>query len=364
MKRYLNLILIAQSVNSFAGALLGIFIPIYFLSLHYKLSQVFVYFFIYSLSVLVLFLLASNLITKTGIKKILYFSFPIQILYIVLLFFLPTQKIPLYLIAVVSGFQSAFYWLPVHILFTQNTTNEQMGTNVGKFFAYPQLIKIAGPILGGAITVLFGFGTLIITTAFFYILAAAPIVKIKEDKINEFSFSKIFTYFTSFPRYIIVEFTENIREEIEAIIWPIYIFLTFKNVFAVGIVGALLALGSFIFLLAIGKITDKTKKRLLIKIGALLLIALMVSRYYAMSPLPIYLITILSGFIGSTILVPFTALIYKMTKENETVEFLAFREFPVTLARLFVYTVALILVFNIKLIFPLAAVLSILYLVL
>lgn len=363
MKRHLNLILTIQSTSSFAGALLGIFVPIYFLSLHFSLSAIFIYFIVQAVSVLVLFLAASIFISKLGVKKIMYFSFPVQIIYIALLYLLPSRNIPLNLIALVSGFQSAFYWLPLHILFTQNTNNEQLGSSVGKFFAFPQLIKILGPVIGGAITVSLGFGALIITTALFYLLAAVPILGIKEDVLVPFNASHILKYFKSFPKYIIVEFTENIREEIEAIIWPIYVFLTFKNIFTVGMVGALLGIGSFLFIFLLGKFSDKTNKKLLIKIGGLLLIALMISRYFAQNEISFYLITLLGGFIGTTILIPFTSIIYKMTKENQTTEFLAFREFPITLARVLVYSLAFLLVFNLKLIFPITALLSCLYLI-
>jgi MFS family permease len=362
-KKNLNAIYIMHSINGLAGSLVGIFIPIYFLGLGYSLFQIFVYWLVYGVGVLLSFIVTGYFAAKFGLRKSILAGFPFLFLFMILLYGLKSHPIPIYLVGIVSAISVGFYWFPLHVFFASNSTEGKMGKNVGKLFAFPQLIGILGPLVGGVIAGLGGFRLLILTSIVVYLLSAVPLFWIPELEIPvTLNLSKLQELFKHYSSYFSIEFVENIREEMEGIIWPIFIFLTFRNIFSIGILGALLSLGSFVFMLFIGKYTDKMDKKIFMKAGSLIMIAIWILRYFVSGPIPYYSLTILAGFFGALIVIPFSAFYYNLAKKDNVAEFIIFREIPVTLGRIVLYSLALIIVSNIKITFLFTAFASIFYL--
>lgn len=352
-----------QSINGLASSLVGIFIPIYLLNLHYSLIQVFFYYLVYSLAILLFFFVSGYFSKYLGAKKEILISFPFLLLYLGLLYMLKTTPISLSFIAVINAIQAAFYWFPLHVLFTKSSTDKEMGNNVGKLFAFPELVAIIAPLAGGFIAVSLGFRVLILTAGLIYLISAIPLLWVVETvSVISFDFSSFTRLFLKYPKYALVEFVENIREELEFIIWPIYVFLTFKSILSIGIVGALFGIGSFLFMLLIGRYSDKINRKIFIKSGAILMIALWIARYFMAGQITFYLLTILAGVFGALIVIPFTAFVYDYAKKENSAQFIVFREFPVIIGRLVTYSVVLFLVANIKIAFLLAAFSSVFFL--
>lgn len=174
----------------------------------------------------------------------------------------------------------------------------------------------------------------------------------------KFKFSQGVKLFKKYPKYFFAEIFDNMGEEVEAIIWPIFIYLSLIKIESVGIAGALLSLGSAVFTLFIGKLSDKYNKKRIIKAGAVLLLIVWILRYYADGEIVFYTLSILSGFFLVLLLVPFTSLIYGIAKKDEdtTDEFFVFREIPVAIGRIVILSIALLVVNNIEITFLAAGV--------
>lgn len=363
MKKRLHAIYTMHSINSLAGALVGVFVPIYFLSLNYSLNQVFLYYLTYGAAVLASFIATSYFSRHFGLKKAILAAFPFLFANIGMLYALDSVYIPLYLIAVVSAVATSFYWFPLHVFFAEYSSEETMGSNVGKLFAFPQLAAILAPLAGGAIVIYGGFNVLILTAGAFYVLSTIPLLLIPElEKSVSFRVSKFAELFKRYPRYVLIEFVENIREEMEDIIWPIFVFLTFRNIFSIGIIGSLASMGSFFFMLFLGRYSDKIEKKIFIKLGAIIMMGLWIARYYAMDEITFYVLTVLASFFGALILIPFNAFTYNLAKKDNVAEFILFREINVMLARITVYSLALIFVSNIANLFLIGSFSSIFFL--
>jgi hypothetical protein len=149
-----------------------------------------------------------------------------------------------------------------------------------------------------------------------------------------------------------------VREELEGIIWPLFVFILLKNALSLGVIGTLASIGSIAFTLIVGKYTDRLNPKIFMRIGAVAMAGIWIARTIAPQSLPlVYLSTLVSGFLACLILVPFSSYIYGTAKRNTPAEFLVYREIPVTLARIVTYSIAIV-VASMTLLFPIGAIAS------
>lgn len=357
MKRRLRAIYLMHSIDGFAGSLIGIFVPVYLLTLGYTISQIFLFYIIAYLNIAILFFLAGYSAGHFGFKKTILFRFPFLLAYLVMLYFMPTHPTPLWLVALASSFNVALYWFPLHMIFTRASGHEEMGNNVGKLFALPRLAGIFAPLLGGFLTISFGFGILFIFAIILYLISAIPLFYAEEFKqAIDFSYGKAVQIIKRYPKYFIAEMCSNSTSVIEAVIWPIFIYLSFKNLLSIGALGTLLGIGGVLFTLLIGRYSDQVNKKVFLRLGAILMIAVWSMRYFGQNEILFYILTILAGFFTILITVPFASISYGAAKKDEggVSEFIIVRELAVNAGRITIFLLGMFFVSNIKLTFLLS----------
>lgn len=346
MNKRLNAVYTMHSITGLAGSLIGIFIPAYLIDLGYVPANVFLYYLIYAISLFIFFCSAALLSKRTGVRFLIIASFPFTLGYLALLYALHSMTaFPLPLIAVIQGAGAGLYWFALHSFFATHTKKDTLGTSVGKLFGFPRITGLFGPLIGGIIAFHYGFPALFALGGFFFFISIIPLFWIPELIMeSHFSFTTFIDLFRQFRRYTLVEFFENIREELEGIVWPLFIFLVFRNALSVGYIGTLAAVGSIIFTLLIGRYTDRINPKIFMRIGATLMVGIWLVRFVWPSiPLLLYASTIISGLLASFIVVPLTAYVYGSAKQNNISEFMVYREIPVTLARIVIYSIALLI---------------------
>jgi len=377
----LKAIYLMHSLQGFAFSLIGIFIPIYLLTLNYQVSQVLIFYIFHYLFLAAFAFLAAYVASRIGLQRTIIIRFPFTFIYLGLLFSLKDLATPLPFIALFSGLESALYWIPLHILFTKNSNKEELGDSTGKLFALPQIMGLLAPLIGGLLATLFGFKFLIGTVIILLLLSVLPLFKFSSAESFAFSGKMLvlpqlvaladsvyhrivdalpiktrFNFqpargkelYKKYKKYFWAEIFDNIGEETEAIIWPIFIYLNLLNVASVGLVGTLLSLGSILVTLIIGKTADRISKIKLIKLGAFLLAMTWLARYFFASQPLYFVMTIVSGFFTALFLVAYTSKLYGLAKADESLtdEFFVFREIPVALGRISVLVIALIFINN------------------
>ncbi|MFH0891537.1 MAG: hypothetical protein V1867_02025 [Candidatus Falkowbacteria bacterium] len=377
-----------HSIEGFAMSLIGIFIPIYLLTLGYAISDLFVFFMIHYALLPVFGFLAIRIAGRIGLQKTIMTRFPFLFAYLILLFMLKTKDIPLGLIAVFMSLNSALYWIPLHILFARNTDKKEAGSATGKLFALPQIASLAGPLLGGFIAATFGFKALIGTVCAFLLLSILPLLIGGPRKSHfgfigrmlalpqlggaahaahhalvealphkpdfRFEFSRGWELLKKHPKYFFAEIFDNIGEETEAIIWPIFVYLNLLNVAAVGFLGTFLSLGSILITILAGRLTDKHGWKKIMRVGAVFLALLWTARYFAESEAVFYALSILAGMFTVLFLLPYTSRVYSLADKKSIDEFFVFREIPVAIGRIALLAAALLFVDNLNALFPIA----------
>jgi len=352
-----NKLHLMNSIQGLGWSMVGIFIPIYLLALEFSLSEVFTFYLIQNTVILLTSFLVVYLGRVISIKKILLLRFPFLFLFLFLLYRLPTNNFPIYPLAIIDGIQVMLYWMPLHILFSQFSGKEGMASSTGKLFAIPKLLSMFGPLIGGIITVTLGFKALFIVAATLFVLAYIPILLTKTMPVEyNFNLKEGPQLCRKYKKYFYSEICNNIGEEVEEVIWPIFVYLSLVSVLSVGYVGSLLAITSALFTLIIGRLADKKSKVKMIKASALLIFATWILRYFLNDEIALYALTVLAGMAFVVFSVPYYSIFYQISQKEKTAVFFAFREVPVWIARMTVFGLGIVFADNLPLLFLLAGV--------
>jgi MFS family permease len=355
MKAPLTPVYAVQTISSFAGSLMGIFVPVYFLTLGYPLAAVMAYFLLRDVLKFLATQATGYLSARVPLKLLMLASIPLQVGALALLAHPGGNGVILPLQALLQGTSDALYWIPLLIFFTIATTRDGTGRQVGAFRALPQLFGIAAPLLSGVIAAKLGFNWVFTAAAVMFALSAIPMSKLPAYQAPiHFDLSKFRTLFRRYRGYFWLEFVENIQEELDLVIWPLAVFLLVNNTIQVGFAGTLIAAGSALFTYLVGRSTDRNDKFIMLRTGAVVMLALWLWRLGTITPGVAFAISAAAGFATMIKAVPFDALIYSLAREANTREFIMFREYPVALARILVYSMGIIVATDVSKLFWLA----------
>ncbi len=345
-----------NSIYGLAGSFIGIFVPIYFLSRNISVGNVFLFYLVYSLGVLVFFFLANEIVQLIGLRKTSLVGYPILFLYYFLVYTINKYATPIYIIALISALQTSLYWFPLHIWITNISTKEKMGDGLGKFFAFPKALQIFAPAVGGFVAVFFGFKDLFILAGVVYFISIIPLLFLPEFPYrSRLNLGKIVDLIKGYSKYFWADTIENLREDAEGIVWPIFVYLSFKSVLSIGYIGTLGSIGSALFIFFVGKYSDKSDRKKMMAGGAIIIAAIWFTRFFVTSPIVSYATTLAVGFFEALILIPLNSVVYNTAKVEGGAQFILFREFAVVAGRIFLYTIALLLIYNIRYVFILPA---------
>ncbi|RLJ10073.1 MAG: hypothetical protein DRP15_01305 [Candidatus Aenigmatarchaeota archaeon] len=345
LKRQINELYLIHSIEGLVFSLIAVFIPIYLLKLGYTLSDVLVFYIIRYAVVPLFSLIVGHISTRFGIKHTLLMRFPMVLVYLIMLYSLQNVSIPLILIAIIDGFQSSLYWIPLHSLFARSTNEERMGSDVSKLYSFPRLASIAAPFIGGFIITLFGFGILFAISMALLIGSLLPLFSTPEIKPHvNFKIKEGIGILKKYRKYFFSICIYNISSATEYIVWPVFTYFVLASTVSVGIVGTLLSFGVVLFTLAIGRFSDRFDKNEIIKIGAIFMFLVWWFRAFLVSETFIYLLTILAGFFSLLVSIPLTAMTYELAKKSNIDEFIVFREIPVSSGKIISFITCLILI--------------------
>ncbi|HRH22069.1 MAG TPA: hypothetical protein PLJ58_02600 [bacterium] len=355
MKESLRVLNILNIFESLVGSLVGIFVPIFLLSSGHSVRNIFIYYLLYSLVVFIFFFVAAFVASRWGLAVLFAIRYVFWFAYLLLLFFLPGSDDLIYYLAVASAISVAFFAFPFHIIFGKSVGAKKIGGQFGRIMLIAQVVGFFGPLLAAAMIKYFGYQALfavalILMTASLYYLKFLPLIKTKIS----FSWTAWKKCLEKNQSYFWFEFFENMIEEIEGIIWPIYVYLVVDSIWSVAWVAMLASIGSMIFTWFISKRIDSWKRSQTLMISALLLAALWLSRDGFGGPW-LYISAILMGLLGTVFSIGFNAMIYVRAKANNYDEFIVFREAPVFLARACLYLLAIVFVSHLNWFFALAA---------
>lgn len=350
-----NKILQMMSLNNFAMSFVSVFIPVYLLKLGYSFQMVMLWMVIQHSSLLLFAFVTVHVSNRIGLVHLLHIRFVLLLTYFSLLLFgLKDISMLTYIIPIIIGAETAFYWMPLNILFVRNTKEDEMGNSMSKFFVIPNTLAIASPLIGGFIAAHFGFLSLFSLTMFLLMFTFVPVLSLRSEKTNFiFSWKEVHEIYKNNKQYFIPEVLGNLTQE-AMLVLSIFIYLQLMSTIQVGIIGTITSCAGLIFTFTIGKLTDRWNKYKLLKIGAILVSLAWLINFavgtFNPHQWPFYIATVFATLALQVFLVPYSSLLYNQARKGDA-QFIILREVPVVLGRIILYGSALLLYNNLPILF-------------
>ncbi|SRR6266568_564972 len=339
---------LCHTFNQVVLSVIGVYVPVYLLTLKYSLQEVILYYAIApTVGLFITFFIFIPLMRKWGLINLFKLYYPLQILQLFLLFSLQFFKFPLEIAAVGYGIATYAYWIPLNLLFIRHSEHNDMGSNLAKFFALPQLFGIIGPLLGALLIPFVGFWPVFALTMISLIFTYIPLAKVQNTGLTvNLNFTKAWQRIKRNKTLFLFEGFDNVLEESDWF-WGIYVYLLIGSLATPGIVGSLSAIGGSIFTLLVGKYANRHDKKF-IPVAAILLLIVNLLRMMVNTPLNAYLLTFVASFVFTLFIVSYFSTIYRTIKGEGEEEFMILREIPVVLGRLVVFGAIYLTISNLK----------------
>lgn len=350
-------------IRAFAFSLIGVFIPIYLLNVGYSLNEVFIYLIVVYASFGAFSPVAAFVESRIGNKHTMAVSVPITIVFFFLLFLLQEFSIPVVLFSAIFGCSCAFYWIPFNSYFTKQTTRHHRGESIGVISALPHLSQIFAPALGGFIITEFNFGVLLLIAGLMLWVSLFPLFLTKDYSVKvHYKWRKVFS---KQNRLFFNEFFAKGIVASSSVLWPIFIYFIREEYLFVGISSTIAGIGTAIFILFIGRLSDRVSKNTLLKIGGIANFVVWMAAAFVSTPEQVYILSFLIGFLFVLISIPMFALACNEATRQGIPEFMVFREITFDIARVSVFCTALLLPFSVSFrgVFIIAAIASLYFLI-
>tara|TARA_Y100000310_G_C20704331_1_gene833710 strand:- start:37938 stop:39062 length:1125 start_codon:yes stop_codon:yes gene_type:complete len=340
-QKELTQVYLSAALRSFAVSLLGLFLPLYLhLDRGYSIQATLGFFILYSVSFAVLSPVAAKFASKYGVKHTVLFGIPFYLLFVLLLYLLGFFQIPLIIIAMLVGTSQAFYWLGMHMTVHHASTRKHRGEAMGKNKGINILATMIGPLIGGFLIAYYGFPIVFLLASIVLTLSGLSLFLSHENHTKyEFNFrSLIDKEHWKFSLFFVSRGSAVIAA---GVIWPLFIYFILNDYFSLGIVGSLLSVITFILLWLVGKYSDHSNKRKIIKVSTIFDSIVWVVRGLIVTIGHVYAVTIAAAVTNGIREAPLSALEYDNAHGN-TAAYFVNREIYICLGRILMLSVVLV----------------------
>jgi len=260
-RRELTQIYLSAAIRSFAVSLISLFVPLYFYKeLGYSLSDTLFFFVVYALVLGITSPFAAKFSARYGCKHSVLVSMPFHILFLLLLYLLPSSKIPLFIISAILGISLSFYWMGMHLVFRKASDGKHRGEEFGKKESISVLSTMFGPLLGGFLIKYMGFKIVFLLAAMLLFMSAFFLFLSKEEHVR-YHFSLRTLLDRKHWKDALFFISRGSRIMASDVVWPIFIFVILNDYLSMGLLGFLLAGISALVLWLAGKFSDHYSRR-------------------------------------------------------------------------------------------------------
>ena len=264
-KKELTQLYVTSALRYFAISLIGVFVPIYlYRDRGYTMEETLLFFLAYAIIFAVMTPVAAKFATQFGLKHSVLFSVPFYLIFIALLYLLPTTNIPLVVVVFFLSVSQAFYWIGMHIAFHHASHRKHRGEEIGKRLGVSVAGSALGPIVGGISITYLGFG-FTFCLAGVVLLASAIVLFRSKEEYPTYHFSLKSVVSIDQWRNSLFFVSRGAETIVHGVIWPLFIFLILGSYVSLGLVGSILAGVSALLIFLTGRYSDKIGKRRIIR---------------------------------------------------------------------------------------------------
>jgi len=334
LKRNLSEIYWTIFLRVLAISLIGIFVPIYFLEvMGVSFSQLLIYRVFVYLFVIIGFFVTAFLGSRIGFPRVIMISFPLHIIFYLLLYNFETFPVSIYFIGALLGFQGGLFWLSYHVDFAKFSDRKHRGEEVKFLYVVASFIGIIGPLAGGFLLHYYGFSVVFFIVIILFLFGTFPLIKLGKIKDHyEFSLKEVFRkdHFSNAPLYLI----QGMRHLTNDFFWPILVFYLLKDYLSLGLIFSGAAIFSSFIVWFVGNEVDKMNRRTFARFssfidGFVLLIKSVVGSFFQVLG-----IAALGGVTHAAAEISFNAVAYDQPHKKHIVGFFVLRELMFNVTRI------------------------------
>lgn len=332
---------LSTAIKAFAASFISIFVPIYLLSLGFDLKDVALYYLLSFSLVNFTFPIGMKLNSKIGVKKVMSLGIVISIIYYLLLNNLSSGGISYIWVAIVAGISGGIYWSGFHIEFSRFCDKGKEASETSLLHIFSKIAGAIGPILGAILILRTSFNFLFLLSTILLGISIIPLFFTKNEKTTfTFSVKKILR--VDKRNKSIAYVAAGIIGAATQIFWPVFIYLTLKEVLSLGIIISIVAITEIIFMFFVGKLSDTSQNKIL-KRGIFAHSISWMTRILFLSPLGLFLNNLYASLSASLVNLPFAKIVYAKSKRSQDVSnYFLFRDFYLWVGRVTILCVVLL----------------------
>jgi MFS family permease len=313
-KQELNELYISVVIRKIAIGMIGIFEPIYlFLYFDNSFSKTIFYFAIISLFYAIFAPLGGKALERFGLKHSITLSLPFLFFYYLILFQIHVASWFL-ILAVLFGLSARLlFWPAYHTDFVRSSDRDRRGRQYSFAVALNYLGGVVGPAVGGFIIMMYGFDTLFIAVLFILLSSAVPLFFTSDFKEHyRDSYEKSFYYLFSLKhlKRTMVFFGAGVETAVNLFVWPIFLFVLAINFSSIGVLTSGTVILGILFSLLMGKITDKSRRHLLIKRFSPLFSFVLILKFFSKGALSAFFFQGVYIIAYNLIYIPYSSIFY------------------------------------------------------
>ena len=307
--------------HALALSLVSIFVPILLYKTGFSISQIVLYYFLFNLIDVPFNFVAAALTRRVGARAVVMMGTLAAILFVTALLNIHSsgaQLGDLILMACFAALYDTLYWVAHLYLFVQSDTDGgNTGKNTGVFYAVRQTAATIGPMLGAAILLLFSESVLLFTVIALFLISLAPLALMRhpDDKPKKKLLLKEFFAHLHVRRTYLSKLFYNFHSEVEATLFPLFIFTIFGTIQSVALIPVLASAAVIITALSLGSIPRERRHTAIIG-GAGIIALAWLGRILFPNPLFFYASVLLVGIFAHFVLVPVDSEIFEHARES------------------------------------------------
>lgn len=339
-------------ILNFASSMVNIFEPVFVYLIFiqkYSIAESLHFVLLFYLAVYVIYFfilpLGAKFARRFGYEHSIATSAIFNVLFYIGLFGMQTYFELIYLVIVSYALYKTFYWPAYHSDFARFSADGERGRQISNLVVLSSFVYIVGPLIGGAILAYFGFKVLFVVVVILSLISNVPLLMTKE----EFE-PRPFSYFDSYKRIFKKKYRRKFlahfgfgEELIGLVIWPIFIYVVIGDFLKLGLLVAIsITIATFVYLY-VGKITDKSDRKAVLKVGTIVFFFSWLFRVFTRSVLGVFLVDSYARVSRQIIAIPFTAATYKKARDTDVMTGVVFFEMSLVVGKIVTMILALLL---------------------
>lgn len=322
-------------------SVIAVFIPILLLELDYSVREVFIYYLMYHIFDIPFNWLARAYIVKWGARNAIILATVLSLFFFVLLYNLgPAAWLMLVFMALFSGLYDSLYWV-AHIYYFLESSKKRHASEKDTSIMYivRKVGSILAPAIGAVILIFFNEHILIAVSVFFLLLSIVPLFFMNQvsDKPKKPPLkARAFFAKTKTVREYVSLVLYSVHAEVEDVIWPIFIYITFQSIESVAAVPIIVSIVTIIFSYYTGRFSNKKTTRM-IAAGGVFIGCIWIARLLFDNTVFYFVSIALVGLFSVFVSLPIDSHIYEKTENIDSLTASTYRNAGIMIPHLVMY---------------------------